>query len=405
MEDCLKIIVAGEVDSGKSTLIGRFLHSMGSVSEETMQEIGAVCQRLDRDFEFAYLLDSLEEERRDQLTMDTAQIFCKNKNGKEFLFIDVPGHRELLKNMLCGSSYGNAAILTMDIEKLIKEGTKRHISVLKFLGINNIIIALNKMDLVNFEKTVFEEADRKISIFLKEIGLQPKFCIPISAKKGENLVVKSKAMSWHNGLSLLEALLILDKEIKKERCSDFYFPIQDVYDVKGEKIYAGTIISGRIKKGEMVKVSPSNTTYRVKSIKLFDKFKSYADVKESIGMIFAGSNNLERGQIAYKTNPPEITTEIKARIFCIKPFNINNILRFRCITQEVEAKIKKIYNILDTATLEFKENSDNIDDSNIAEVSIFVERPVAVKKFHQVNNLGRFVLRQNKEICAAGIII
>ena len=131
MKDCLKIIVAGEVDSGKSTLIGRFLHEMGSVSKQTMEEIRSTCRRLERDFEFAYLLDSLEEERQNQLTMDSTQVFCKNRKGKEFLFIDVPGHRELLKNMLCGSSYGNIAILVIDTEKLIQEIKAEHEGLLK----------------------------------------------------------------------------------------------------------------------------------------------------------------------------------------------------------------------------------------------------------------------------------
>jgi len=173
MQDYLNIVVTGEIDSGKTTLIGRFLYDMGSLSQGVIEEIEDVCRRLGNGFEFAYILDSLEEERRNQLTIDTTQVFCKTKKGKRFIFIDVPGHQELLMNMLCGSSYADIAILTIDVRKSIEKQTKRHMFILKFLGVEQVIIAVNKMDLVGFDETVYERAKERIAAFFKKYRLNP----------------------------------------------------------------------------------------------------------------------------------------------------------------------------------------------------------------------------------------
>ena len=229
----LNIVVTGEVDSGKSTLIGRFLYESGVLSQGVTEEIADVCQKLKDSFEFAYLLDSLEEERKNRLTLDTTQVFCKIKKGKEFVFIDVPGHQELLKNMLCGSSYADIAILVIDVQKSIEQQTKRHALILKFLKIQQIVIVLNKMDLIDFNKIIFRKVKQEICKFFKKIDLQPKYCIPTSAKQGDNLLKRSKNMVWYRGPSLNKAL---NACCKKEIDGAFCFPIQDIYNINEEKI-------------------------------------------------------------------------------------------------------------------------------------------------------------------------
>lgn len=403
MED-LAVVLAGEVDAGKSTLIGRFLYEMGSVTKETTEELRKACQKLETDFEFAYLLDSFEEERRNQLTIDTTQIFCKAKLGKGFLFIDVPGHRQLLKNMLCGSSYAEAAIVVIDAGKSIEEATKTHINVLRFLGIEQIIVALNKIDLVNFNEGVFIQAKKKIAEFFNRIGIQPEYIIPLSAKEGENLVKKSPKMPWYKGMPLLEALNRLNKRFKKEIC-DFYFPIQDVYCIDGEKVYVGNIISGKIKRKEAVKILPQNLECKVKKIKVFDKIKPKALAEQSIGLVLTGPDSLGRGQIIYRGRPPQVANQISAKIFCVHPLGLEDSLFFKCATQETPAKISRINKIFDTPNLEIGRGIKNIKEAEAAEVVINTEKPVVIKKFHQLQSLGRFVLENNKEICAAGIVL
>ncbi len=401
MEDYLKIVVVGEVDSGKSTLIGRFLYEMGSLSEGAIEEIESVSRRLGGDLEFAYLLDSLEEERSNQLTIDTTEAFCKTKKGRQFIFIDVPGHKELLKNMLCGSSYADIAILVVDVQKSIEDQTRRHAFILKFLGIEQIILVLNKMDRVSFSESIFNKVRENIIEFLKKIGLQPKHFIPVSAKQGESLLKKSKKMAWYKGLPLAEALNVY---MKRERNGDLRFPIQDIYTINNERIAVGKVISGKIKRGEKVRVLPLNKEYIVKKIKIFNGDKSIAMAPESIGLILGEMDGLSRGQIICNGRTLEIKTEILARIFCLRPLNIKENLKFRCATQESYAQIKRIKGVWDSASLEPKPVKNILEETDIAEAVIGIESPAAVEHFEGLNALGRFVLKDNKDICVVGVI-
>ncbi len=402
MGDYLKVVVTGEVDSGKSTLIGRFLYEMGSLSQGAIEEIKNACQRLDTGFEFAYLLDSFEEERRNQLTIDTTQAFCKNKKGRGFIFIDVPGHQELLKNMLSGSSYADIAILVVDAQKSIEEQTRRHAFILRFLGIEQIILVLNKMDSVNFDEDAFKKIKEKTTEFLKKIAIEPEYFIPISAKQGENLCRKSKSMPWHKGLSLLE---VLNTSFEKKVDGDFRFPIQDIYNLNGEKVAVGEIISGKIRKGEKVKILPPNKERSVKTIMVFNKNKSVAAAPESIGLVLDEMNDLRRGEVICKPRLPLANKEIIAKLFCICPINIKENLVFRCATQETPAQIRKIIGVWDTASLEPKFKEDLLGETDVAEIAMVTESPVVVEKYKGSNRLGRFVLKSNREICAVGIIL
>lgn len=310
----LKIVVTGDVDSGKSTLIGRLLFESGSLSKGVIEDVGDICRRLNTDFEFAYLLDSFEEERRNQLTIDTTQVFCKVKGGREFVFIDVPGHKELIRNMLCGSSYADTAILVVDIDKSIAQQTRRHALILKFLGIEQIIVVFNKMDSTGFDKNAFNNAKENVIEFFKKIAIQPKYLIPISAKQGENLLQESKKMVWYDGPSLISALNTYSKE---KKVGDFRFPIQDIYNLDGERIAVGRIISGAVKKGDTVRILPLNKERKVKAIKDFKKNLSFSEDPKSIGLILDDMQDLMRGQIICKQKLPDIVTEVKAKIFCL----------------------------------------------------------------------------------------
>lgn len=401
MEDSLKIVVTGEVDSGKSTLIGRFLYDIGSVYKETIKEIENTCQRLESNFEFAYLLDSFEEERKNQLTMDTTQVFCRTKRNRELVFIDVPGHQVLLKNMLCGSSYADIAILVVDVQKSIEQQTRRHAFILKFLGIDQIIVVLNKMGLVDFDEIIFKKVKQDTIEFLKKTQLQPKYFIPISASQGENLLKISKKMAWYKGLSLIE---VLNTCFKKENDGAFRFPIQDIYNIDKEKVAAGRIISGEIKKGEKVNILPFNRESIVKTIKVFNKNKSLARAPESVGLIFNDNDSLKRGQIVCKINLPAVKKEILSKIFCVYPFNINENLIIRCLTQESRVKISQINRVWDSVTLESKIQREILGKNDVAEINLVAENPMVVESFTGSNSLGRFVLKHNGEICAIGMI-
>jgi len=401
-EGCLKVVLTGDVDAGKSTLIGRFLYESGSLSEGSMEEIARVCQSLNSEFEFAYLLDSFEEERKGQLTIDTTQTFCKAKKGKQFIFIDVPGHRELLKNMLCGSSYADIAILVIDAEKSIEAQTKRHLFILKFLGVDQIIVALNKMDAVSFKETVFKAIIEEINAFSAIAGIKPGYFIPLSAKKGENILKRSKRMPWYKGLPLAG---ILDSSYKRRTIHDFRFPIQDIYDLNGNKIAVGKIISGRIREGQTVNIMPLNKTARVKKISVFNEKKSHAAARESIGLTLDDMSGLCRGQIICKPNLPEGKQEILTRILCVQPLNTKENMIFKCATQEVSVRLKQIIGAWDMAALEPKSIGISAGRDDVIEAVLITDTPVVAENYKGSNGLGRFVLKGNSEIRAVGLIL
>ena len=404
MQDYLKVVVTGEVDSGKSTLIGRLLYELGSLSREAVKEIRGVSQRLGSDLEFAYLLDSFEEERENQLTIDTTQVFCRTKLGEGFVFIDVPGHKELLKNMLSGASYADIAVLVIDVRKSVEEQTRRHAFILKFLGVEQIILALNKMDAVSFKEDVFKEVKENAVEFLKKTGIEPRYSIPVSAKLGDNLARRSAMMTWHKGLTLIEGL---NSRFKKGSSGDrFRFLVQDIYDLGSQKVILGKIASGIIKKGEKVIILPLNKECRVKVIKTFNKDKSSATAPESIGLVLDDMKDIGRGSVICKGKErlPHVTTEIPAKFFCISPFSIKDSLEFRCATQEAPARVKDIKMVRDTATLEPNPKRDLFAEADVVEAVIVTGYPVVTEDFKRSANLGRFILKINTGICAVGII-
>ena len=401
MAKYLNIVVSGEVDAGKSTLIGRFLYDMDFLAQGAMEEVNDSCRKLDRNFEFAYLLDSFEEERENQLTIDTTQIICKSRKGNNFVFIDVPGHRELIKNMLSGSSYADIAILVVDASKSIEEQTKRHAFILKFLGIERIIPVLNKMDLVGYGREKYEQLTKELGDFLQGKDIKSRHFIPVSAKDGENLIRKSRKMHWYKGLSLLEAL---NSGFVKKSDSDTRFIIQDIYSRNGKKTAIGRIISGNIKKADMVRVLPINKEMRVKKIVVFNKNKFSAFAPESIGLELDEMASLARGQVLSKGRPPELRSEIPARIFCVRKLDTSLPLKFKCAAQESPARISQVFEVRDSLELESKIIRDCLEENDVAKVVISTERPLVVEKYKFAGSLGRFVLMYDSDIYAIGII-
>jgi len=401
MKDQIKVALLGEVDCGKSTLTGRLLYDTNSISSQAKKELAETCTRLGRELEFAYLLDSFEEERLEEFTLDTTQAFLKLK-GREILLIDVPGHRELLKNMLTGTSYAHAAVLVVDVRKSLEQQTRRHLYILKFLGIDEVIFTVNKMDLVGYSESSFRGVKKQINTFLEEIGIKSGYVIPVSAKEGENLLNKSLRMPWYDGLTLVEALNNLKKE---EQIYDFRFSIQDIYETEKEKTAVGLIHSGKIRNGDLVKIPFLDTELKIKKIRVFGKNQRSAEAKENIGIEFiCFQKGLRRGGILYKGSSPKATDKIQAKIFCLHDLGTQEEILLRITTEEVSVKIDAIEESIDTATLESNNDLNKLKSTDAASVMITAARPVVVERFQDLPSLGRFVLEKNNEIYAVGII-
>ena len=401
----MKIVIVGHIDHGKSTLIGRLLYDTNSLPDDKIKEIKMVSESLGREIEFAYIIDNLQEEREQQLTIDTAQLFFKTKK-RNYVIIDAPGHKEFIKNMVTGASQADLAILLVDAKEGIKEQTKRHSYIIKLLGIKNLIVTINKMDLVNYDEDKFNQIKKEILGSLAKLEIFSDYIIPISALHGENIVNKSKKMSWYNGLTLIEALNNFN--IKREIKESLRLPIQDIYNINNKKVIVGKVESGVLKLNDKIKILPINQDNLIKSIESFNARKDFAIAGESIGITLANDNNLDVGMIICDDkNLSKIVREFKAKLFWMfnKDLNLNEELILKCATQEVKCKIKEIQKRIDSSTLEIiEENSKILKETEVGEVIINTDQDLVIEDFNDIPELGRFVIIKDLDIAGAGII-
>lgn len=396
-----KIVVTGNINSGKSTLIGRYLYESGSLSQGSIDDIQLICKNLKRNFEFAYLLDSFEEERKEELTIDTTQCFTKPNKNKTLVFIDVPGHLELLKNMLSGASCADTAILTIDINKPIEDQTKRHAFILNFLGIPEIITVINKMDSVSFNETKFLETRGKIAQVFKKLGIKFNECVPVCASQGDNLLKKSNKMPWYKGKTLKE---LLNSFKIKESADNFRFLVQDIYKNKQEKIAAGIILSGNIKVNNKIFILPEKKMSQIKIIKHFNKKIKVAKAPLAMGIILKKMGTLKRGQILSDNQLPMVTKTIPSKIICTKNINLNDTFQMHCMAQKTKTIIKKIVYVREAKS--FKLKNCQLKKNSLAEVILESKNKIVVEKHNGSNSLGRFVLIDNqKRIAAIGTVL
>ena len=404
-KEYMKIVISGHVDHGKSTLIGRLFYDTDSLPEGKMAEVEETCKELGRQVEFAYIMDHLQEEREQGITIDTAQTFFKTDN-REYVIIDAPGHKEFMKNMITGASQAEAAILIVDADEGVREQTKRHAYALGMLGLGQVIIVINKMDLVGYKEERFEEVKKNILEFIAKLAIMPKQVIPISAMKGDNVAKKSEKMNWFNGPTILEALdtfKLLGNPINKP----MRYPIQDVYDVDGKKIFVGRVESGILKQGEEIILLPSGKKTHIKSVEEFLAAPTEATAGKAVGVTL-DEESAKRGEVISEvSDQPKTVSEFEANVFWMSNagFKEGDAINLKIATEEVPCVIEKINRVIDSSTLEvISENASELEANEVGEVLIKTERPVVVESFSKTPVLGRFVLVKGLEISAGGII-
>lgn len=404
--DILSFVIVGHVDHGKSTLIGRLLYDTDSLTPDKIKDIQEASARQGKETEFAYLLDHFEEERKQGITIDTTQVFFKTPK-RHYTIIDAPGHVEFVKNMITGASHAEAAVLIVDANEGIKEQTKRHSYILSMLGLKQVIVVLNKMDLVDFSAERFETVKQDLQQWLEAVDIAPLFFVPISAIKGDNIAAKSGNMNWYTGPTFLESLDAL-QNMPPTQDKPLLLPIQDVYKIHDKRIGVGRVESGVITKGAEVKVLPSGHITSVLSIEKFLEDTDSAIAGECIGLITADPVFLERGNVLCSpSSQPILTDKIVANIFwmSVKDFTENQKLAIRCATQEMNCKVASIEKRIDPSTLELLgTDCKTLKNLEVAEITIETKKPIVVKNFNDVKELGRFVLVQDQNICASGII-
>lgn len=396
----------GHVDHGKSTLIGRLLLETNSLPKGKIAEIKRISKKLSKDTELAYLADQLKEEREKNISIDTTQLFFKTQK-RNYCIIDAPGHVKFIRNMITGATLAEAAILVVDVREGIAEQTCRHAYLINMLGLNKIIVVLNKMDLVGYKLGRFNEVKKELLKFLENLKMKPSFIIPASAKEGVNVSKKTRRINCYKGPFLLKALDSFKVSTKTTK-KPLRFPIQDVYKIENEKIIIGRITSGVIKQGQRVVLLPQFKNVTIKAIKVFGERKTAARQGESIGLTLKEPLSIKRGEvIVAQKNLPQPTDYFKGNIFWMsnEPLQLNKLLTFRCSTQETKCVVKKIEKRIDSSTLKIiEENADMLKLNETGVVSFKTEKPIVVERFSFINEIGKFVIEKECNLQGAGII-
>ena len=404
--DTLSFVIVGHVDHGKSTLIGRLLYDTDSLPPDKIEEVRRVSAELGRQTEFAYLLDHLAEERKQGITIDTTQVFFKTAR-RHYVIIDAPGHVEFVKNMITGASQAEAAVLIIDAAEGVREQTRRHSYMLSMLGLKQVIVVLNKMDLVDYSQQHFGEVRRQAGKWLDSIGIEPMLYIPIAAINGDNIAQESEKMGWFEGPCFLKSLDTLkNRQLPEEK--PLIFPVQDVYKIDDKRINVGRVESGGIAAGDSIKILPDGQVTKVKTVEKFLEDVKIASAGECIGITTEDSVFLDRGNIICTAGAePKVTERINANVFWMdkKDYDGSRKLTLRCATQETGCKIEQIKKRIDSSTLQvIEQDAATVKNLEVAQVVIKCKKPIAVKDFNDVQELGRFVIVQDENICAGGII-
>jgi bifunctional enzyme CysN/CysC len=406
----MNIVIVGHVDHGKSTVVGRLLADTGSLPDGKLESVRAFCERNSRPFEYAFLLDALKDEQAQGITIDTARTFFKS-GQRDYIIIDAPGHIEFLKNMVTGAARAEAAVLVIDAKEGIRENSKRHGYLLSMLGIKQIAVVVNKMDLVGYSKSAFEDIRDEYIAFLARIGATPKFFIPISAFNGENLIAPSDKMPWFKGHSLLSAVDAFEKEPPKAN-QPFRMPIQDIYKFTSlgddRRIVSGRVESGSASVGDPVVFLPSGKKSRIASIEAFHALpRTEVGAAVSTGFTLAEQIYVGRGELMVKASEvqPEVSRRLRINLFWMgkKPFNPGKTYYLKLGTAKVPCRLEKI-NFLVDASESGDQTKSAVERHDVADCIIELSKPLAFDPIARLEATGRFVIVDQYEIAGGGIV-
>ncbi len=416
----INLVFVGHVDHGKSTTVGRLLFDSGSIDEQTMRKLKDKAEELGKGgFEFAFVMDNLKEERERGVTIDLAH---KKFDTAKYYFtiIDAPGHKDFIKNMITGASQADAGVVVVSGNPSdgVQAQTKEHIFLSKTLGVGQLIIAVNKMDMAKYEESRFNEVKEQVSALLKSVGYKPEEIpfIPIASLHGDNVAKKSENMPWYKGKTLLEALDDL-KEPEKPTELPLRLPIQDVYNITGIGVVpVGRVETGVMKIGDKVIVVPGREgkgiTGEVKTIEMHHEQMQSAEPGDNIGFNVRGigKKDIARGDVLGPVdNPPTVATEFTAQMVVLNHptvITVGYTPVFHVHTAQVACQIVAIEKKLDPATGQAKEeNPDFIKNGDAAIVKIKPVQPMVIEKQKDIPQMSRFAIRDSGATVAAGMCI
>jgi len=408
--DTLRFITCGSVDDGKSTLIGRLLFEAGSILDDQLNTLKADSKRHGTqggEIDFALLVDGLAAEREQGITIDVAYRFFSTDQRK-FIIADTPGHEQYTRNMATGASAVDTAVILVDARHGVLEQTRRHSIICSSLGIKKVVLAVNKIDLMEYEETVYQDIVGAFNEFAKALTFEEITPIPISALKGDNVVARSSKSPWYHGPTLLGYLETIDVRSAK-KSSPMRFPVQWVNrpnpDFRG---FSGTVVNGTISKGQAVKILPSGETATVKQIILFDRVLSDAEAGRAITVQLDREVDISRGDlIVAESEPCEVADQFEAKIFWMdsEPGYAGREFTIKIGTSLVNARITKIKYAIDVNTGN-NVPSDKLSLNDCAVITLKTDRPIPFEPFSAAPALGNFVMvnKITNQTAAAGMI-
>jgi len=413
----MNLVFIGHVDHGKSTSVGRLMFDSGALPEQELRKLKEKAESLGKGgFEFAFVMDNLKEEQERGVTIDLSH---KKFDTPKYYFtiIDAPGHRDFIKNMITGASQADAAVLVVATEGVMAQ-TKEHAFLARTLGVGQMIIAVNKLDTVNYDQAKYEAIQKDVQALLKTVGYkedQVQF-VPISAYHGDNVVKKSDKMSWWKGPTLMEALDNL-KEPEKPTDLPLRLPIQDIYNIKGiGTVPVGKIETGVMKVGDKIIVVPGRegkgVQGEVKSIEMHHNAVEKAEPGDNVGFNVRGIGvkDAARGDVLGKTdNPPTVATEFTAQIVVLNHPTVVTVGYtpvFHIHTAQVACQITAIEKKINPATGEtLQENPDFLKNGEAAIVKIKPVQALCIETQKEIPQMSRFAVRDSGQTVAAGMCI
>ncbi len=418
----LRFITAGSVDDGKSTLIGRLLFDSKGIFADQLDAMSRAKHKrtVGDTIDLSLLTDGLEAEREQGITIDVAYRYFATPKRK-FIIADTPGHEQYTRNMVTGASTADAVIILIDVSK-VKLGddgsvelliqTKRHSTIAHLLQIEHVIVAVNKMDLVNYDQTTYDRIVAAYAEFAKTLGLKDIHPIPLSALAGDNVVTRGEKLDWYQGptlIELLESLSVYDESHDEP----FRFPVQLVARHNGHEAddfrgYMGRIEAGKVSKGDKLVVQPSGHTATVKDIQTLDGSLESAVVGQSITVLLEEHVDISRGDmLSAASRPAELLKTVNADLCWLseEPLDVRRKYWLKHTTRQVAARITKIESLLDINTQE-KRPADEVKLNGIASVTINVQQPLAADAYDEIRSTGAFILidEVTHQTVAAGMI-
>ncbi len=414
----INIVFIGHVDHGKSTTVGRLLFDSGNIDEQALRKLKEQAQNLGKaGFEFAFVMDNLKEERERGVTIDLAHKRFDTSNYY-FTIIDAPGHKDFIKNMITGASQADVGVLVVAANDGVMAQTKEHVFLARTLGVNQLIIAVNKMDMVKYDEKRFQEVKKQVEELLKSIGYKPDEIpfIPIAAFPGDNVFKKSENMSWYTGPSLYE---LMDKIKQPEKPTDLplRLPIQDVYNITGIGVVpVGRVETGVMKVGDKITVVPGRegkgVNGEVKSIEMHHEQLQKAEPGDNVGFNVRGigKKDVARGDVlGHADNVPTVATEFTAQIVILNHPTVvtaGYTPVFHIHTAQVACQITEIQKKLNPATGEtVAEKPDFVKNGDAAIVKVKPVQALVIEKQKDIPQLSRFAVRDSGQTVAAGMCI